>query len=77
MVRLAGLAMLAALLLAGCSFAPAYVPPTVQTPAAFKEGGPMTPASAEPVTTGWWAVYRDPVLAGLEADLGRANNSLA
>ncbi len=69
--------MLAASSLAACSFAPAYAPPAVETPVAFKETGAMTPASADAAPAGWWAVYRDPVLDGLEADLGRANNSLA
>ena len=67
-----------ALLLAGCSFAPAYAPPAVDTPSAFKEGGPMTPAAGEAsLQRDWWAVYADPTLDGLEADLAQANNSLA
>jgi NodT family efflux transporter outer membrane factor (OMF) lipoprotein len=66
-----------ALLLAGCSFAPAYAPPAVDTPVAFKEGGPMTFASGEAFPADWWTVYRDPELDGLEADLARANASLA
>ena len=73
------IALAGALLLTGCSFAPAYAPPTVETPVAFKETGPQTPASADAAIAagGWWTVYGDPVLDGLEADLGRANNSLA
>jgi multidrug efflux system outer membrane protein len=70
----------AALLLAGCSFAPAYVPPKVETPAAYKEAGPWTPASpaaAAAPRAGWWKVYGDPVLDGLEAQLEGANNTLA
>jgi NodT family efflux transporter outer membrane factor (OMF) lipoprotein len=68
-----------ALLLAGCSFAPAYAPPAVDAPTAFKEGGPMTPAAAENAAwrRDWWAVYGDPELDGLEADLAKANPSLA
>jgi multidrug efflux system outer membrane protein len=68
-----------ALLLAGCSFAPAYSPPAVQTPSAFKEGGPMTPAASagDLGRRDWWSVYGDARLDGLEADLAKANTSLA
>jgi multidrug efflux system outer membrane protein len=65
--------------LAGCSFAPAYAPPKVETPAAFKEQGPWTaaaPADAAP-RGGWWRVYNDPVLDDLQAQLAAANNGLA
>ena len=67
-----------ALLLAGCSFAPAYAPPAVDAPTAFKEGGPMTPAAGDAVARAdWWAVYGDPELDRLQTDLAKANNSLA
>ena len=67
------------LLLAGCSFAPAYAPPAVETPTTFKEGGAMTPAAADGAAArrDWWALYGDPQLDGLEADLAKANSSLA
>ena len=60
-------ALAAALGLAGCSLAPAYRPPALATPlpAAFKETGP------------WWSVFGDPILDGLEDQLGRGNQSLA
>ena len=70
----------AALLLAGCSLAPAYVAPKMDSPAAFKEAGPWTPASPDAAAlsrAGWWKVYGDPVLDGLEVQLAQANNSLA
>ena len=68
----------AVLLLAGCSFAPAYAPPTVETPTAFKEGGPMTPAATDAAARAdWWTVYGDSVLDGLEGQLAPANSSLA
>ena len=56
-----------ALVLAGCSFAPAYAPPPVDTPAAFKESGPMTPAAPTDaaVRRDWWAVYGDTELDGI------------
>ncbi|MGZ6013087.1 MAG: efflux transporter outer membrane subunit [Caulobacteraceae bacterium] len=77
MAKLPCVVALGALLLAGCSFAPAYAPPTVETPSAFKEAGPVTPASDQAVASGWWKVYGDPTLDGLQADLARANNTLA
>jgi multidrug efflux system outer membrane protein len=72
-------ALASSLLLAGCSFAPAYAPPAVETPTAFKEVGAMTPAAADGGAVGrdWWAVYGDQTLDRLEADLGKANSSLA
>jgi multidrug efflux system outer membrane protein len=71
--------LLAGLMLAGCSMAPAYAPPRTDTPAAFKETGPWTPAAPSDAAPrgGWWAVYADPTLDGLQAQLGAANNSLA
>ncbi len=77
MVRLS-IAPVAALLLAGCSFAPAYAPPKVQLAEAYKETGPWTPAAPSDGTPrgGWWTVYSDPVLDDLEIQLGQANTSL-
>lgn len=73
------LACAAVLLLAGCSFAPAYVAPKVATPVAFKELGPWTPAAPADAAPrgGWWKVYGDPVLDGLQDQLAAANNGLA
>ena len=69
----------AALLLAGCSSAPAYAPPQVEVASAFKETGPMTPPGpADAALRGdWWRVYGDQTLDGLEAEAAQANNSLA
>ncbi|MEI9890602.1 MAG: hypothetical protein WDN45_08400 [Caulobacteraceae bacterium] len=41
--------------------------------------GPWTPAAPADATArgGWWTVYGDPVLDGLEDQLGSSNNSLA
>jgi multidrug efflux system outer membrane protein len=71
--------VLAAVGLAGCSFAPAYAPPKVETPVAYKEIGPWTPAAPADAAPrgGWWRVYNDPVLDGLQAQLAAANNGLA
>ena len=67
------------LILAGCSFAPVYAPPAVEAPTAFKEVGAMTPAAADGAAArrDWWTLYGDPQLDGLEADLAKANLSLA
>ena len=80
MARVAFAPAAALLLLAGCSLAPAYAPPKVETPAAYKEAGPWTPASPEAAAAPralWWKVYDDPVLDGLEAQLDGGNFSLA
>jgi NodT family efflux transporter outer membrane factor (OMF) lipoprotein len=80
MARLAGLSIAAAALaLAGCSLAPAYAPPAVDIPLAYKEAGPWTPAAPADAAPrgGWWTVYGDPVLDGLQAELAGANASLA
>ena len=71
--------VLLALLASGCSMAPAYVAPKVEAPVAFKEIGPWTPASPSDAAArgGWWRVYGDPVLDGLEDRLALSNNSLA
>ena len=68
-----------AVLLSGCSFAPAYAPPPAPVGAAFMEQGPWTPAvpaDAEPRGE-WWGMFSDPVLDDLEARASRANPSLA
>lgn len=70
----------AALLLAGCSFAPNYAPPTVAAPAAFKEAltgwTAATPLDAAP-RGDWWMIFGDPVLDGLEARIEGASPTLA
>ncbi|MDB5456870.1 MAG: transporter [Caulobacter sp.] len=66
-------------MLGACSMAPAYAPPVVAMPAAFKETGPWTPAApAEAQPRGaWWSVFADPTLDDLQARAARANPSLA
>ena len=64
---------------AACSLAPAYAPPAPPQVAAYKEDKGWTqaqPADALP-RGGWWAVFQDPVLDGLEAKVDAANPTLA
>jgi NodT family efflux transporter outer membrane factor (OMF) lipoprotein len=51
----------------------------MDAPTAFKEGGPMTPGAAggASLQRTWWTVYGDQTLDALEAELGKANPSLA
>jgi NodT family efflux transporter outer membrane factor (OMF) lipoprotein len=65
-------------LLASCSQAPAYRPPAIAVPAAFKEAGPWVPAApAAPVGDQWWTSFGDSQLNGLEARLLADNPDLA
>jgi NodT family efflux transporter outer membrane factor (OMF) lipoprotein len=64
---------------AACSLAPAYAPPASPLIASYKEDKGWTqaqPADALP-RDGWWKVFKDPVLDGLEAKVASANPSLA
>jgi multidrug efflux system outer membrane protein len=65
--------------MAGCNFAPAYLPPPMTVPTAFKEGGPWAqalPADAAP-RGDWWTAFRDPLLDSLEDQVEIANPTLA
>ena len=74
--------LLALLLCAGtaaCSLAPTYAPPPAPQVASYKEDSGWTqaqPADALP-RDGWWKVFKDPVLDGLEARVESANPTLA
>jgi NodT family efflux transporter outer membrane factor (OMF) lipoprotein len=74
--------LLALLLCAGtaaCSLAPTYAPPPMPQVASYKEDKGWTqaePADALP-RDGWWKVFKDPVLDGLEAKVERSNPTLA
>ena len=73
------IALAAAALLSGCSFAPTYHAPPVSVPTTFKEGGAWqlaTPADRVP-RDAWWSVYRDPVLDRLEVQVAAANPDVA
>jgi len=75
-------AMLA--LLGGCSMAPAYRPPVMAAPAAYKEmpaagDGLWKPvdAIAPAPAAAWWTGFGDPLLDELEARIERDNPTLA
>ena len=68
----------AALLLGACAAGPDYVRPSVDVPAAFKEGAGWKTAEPKPAEShqAWWESFRDPVLSALMADAERANQNL-
>ena len=69
--------------LAGCSLAPKFESPQVETPAQFKELTPAErgqwktaqPAEAQPRGE-WWKAFNDPALDQLELEAVAANQSL-
>jgi len=82
-----GVAILVGLaLFAGCTFAPKYAPPTVRTPAAFKE---LTPAqfsttdgwkaagAAGLIRGQWWEIFHEPELDTLESQVTVSNQTVA
>jgi len=68
-----------AVALAGCSLAPPYAPPAVTAPPAYKQAGEWAPAAPADAAArgGWWTVFGDPTLDGLETRLDTANPTLA
>lgn len=77
--NVASVALAAALLVSGCSFAPVYHAPAASIPTTFKEGGAWQlarPADRVPRDR-WWTVYRDPVLDHLEQQVAAANPNVA
>jgi NodT family efflux transporter outer membrane factor (OMF) lipoprotein len=66
-------------LASACSLAPPYAPPAPPPVSQYKEQGPWTtaaPADALP-RSGWWSVFKDPVLDGLEQRIDSDNPTLA
>ncbi|HTV42728.1 MAG TPA: efflux transporter outer membrane subunit [Candidatus Sulfotelmatobacter sp.] len=71
---------------AGCSFAPKYSRPTVETPASFKEnsGANNTDTNiwqlAQPndavIRSNWWEMFNDPVLNSLEEQVAISNQNV-
>lgn len=76
-------ALAAALVLAGCSLAPAVPEPKLDVPAAYKqalptEGNWKPAAPSDAAARGaWWAVFADARLDALEAQAAQANPTLA
>jgi len=72
------LALAVAALLSACAVGPDYVRPALPVPDAYKEGGDWKPADPRPAASGlaWWQAYGDPVLDGLQADAGQANQDI-
>ncbi|MDB5738262.1 MAG: transporter, partial [Sphingomonas bacterium] len=72
-------ALLAASLLAGCSFAPHYARPTLATPATWKTADGWQPANpSDGLPRGdWWAAFADPVLNDLVVRADARNQTLA
>ncbi|CAG4889637.1 efflux transporter outer membrane subunit [Paraburkholderia saeva] len=75
----------------GCTVGPAYVRPSVATPASFKEAGPAGVAQVSPDGTtwtpanpqdaaqrgAWWKIYQEPELDELEDRLNLSNQNIA
>lgn len=77
-VLLVGL-VVPALGLCGCDLAPKYVPPKVDLPSTFKEGGMWqvaVPSDGLPRGT-WWTSFGDRTLDALEPQVDAANQNLA
>jgi NodT family efflux transporter outer membrane factor (OMF) lipoprotein len=69
-----------ALALAGCAVGPAYQPPAVQTPVAFKEGQDewVKAVPADTLERGpWWQLFNDAELDQLEAQVDVSNQNVA
>jgi NodT family efflux transporter outer membrane factor (OMF) lipoprotein len=85
--RMTVIALACLALFAGCSFAPKYAKPVVQTPAAFKELAPEQFKevegwkAAEPkddmIRGKWWDMFHEPELNALEDQATVSNQSVA
>lgn len=64
--------------LAACSSGPEYVRPSIELPAAYKEGGPWKPAQPQLADAHhpWWEVFSDPELDRLEKQADAASQTL-
>ncbi len=89
LLRLPGrpwVALVLALGCASCNLAPAYRPPPVAVPAAFKEGPPPAAGGAQtwqPASPGddsargaWWEAFGDPALNALEGQVRVSNQTI-
>ena len=85
--RMTVVALACLVLFAGCSFAPKYAKPVVQTPAAFKELAPEQFKetegwkAAEPkddmIRGKWWEMFHEPELNALEGQVAISNQTVA
>jgi len=86
-IRMTPVALVCLVLFGGCSFAPKYAKPAVQTPAAFKELAPDQFKdvegwkAAEPkddmIRGQWWEMFHEPELNALEGQMAISNQSVA
>src|SRR5712675_732733 len=58
-------ALIAAVLLTGCTVGPNYHRPAVQTPQTFRASAPLPAESSSVADLEWWKVFKDPELQGL------------
>jgi NodT family efflux transporter outer membrane factor (OMF) lipoprotein len=65
-------------LFGGCSFAPRYTVPPVQTPAAYKEvdGWKVAQPKDDVIRGKWWEMFSDPLLNALEEQVAISNQTL-
>ena len=72
------IAIVGALLLAGCKVGPDYVRPSAPVPTAYKEAvGWQVAKPADAIDPGaWWSIYHDSVLDGLERQIDVSNQNL-
>lgn len=75
----AGLSLAVVALLGGCSMAPAYRPPAIAAPTAYKEVPGWTAATPLDAASrgAWWAAFNDPILDDLETRAAAASPTLA
>lgn len=85
--RMTVLALVCLVLFAGCSFAPKYAKPVVQTPVAFKEmppgqlqeteGWKASEPKDDTLRGKWWEMFHDPELNAFEGQVAISNQSVA
>jgi outer membrane protein TolC len=86
-IRMTVVALVCLVLFAGCSFAPKYAKPIIQTPVAFKEMPPEQFKETEGWKTAepkddlirgqWWEMFHEPELNGFESQVANSNQSVA
>jgi NodT family efflux transporter outer membrane factor (OMF) lipoprotein len=86
-IRMTVVALVCLVLCGGCSFAPKYAKPVVQTPVSFKESPPEQFKetegwkAAEPkddtIRGNWWEMFHEPELNAFEGQVAVSNQSVA